>query len=208
MTSERDRGGASGIRFAPGANPWRKRAWLAVSLGVLIAAAWFALAPLQQAPRAQADAGEPRAERAAPEPEAPLSPPNASEGREEERGLAVEPDAEAPQQLLSETGSGDPVVASGIGLFPPPGTDPIKIGIVVPEDFPLPEGYLRHYQVTDDGQPMPAILLFHPDYALLDGSGNPIPLPADRVVPPEHAPPGLAIEMLVPPPPRDEAGAP
>ena len=57
---------------------------------------------------------------------------------------------------------------SGIGLFPPPGTDPIKVGIVVPDDFELPEGYLRHYQVTDDGQELEPILLFHPDYELLD----------------------------------------
>jgi len=97
---------------------------------------------------------------------------------------------------------------SGIGLFPPPGTDPVKIGIVVPDDFPLPEGYLRHYQVTDDGQPMPAILMFHPDYELLDARGQPVPLPENRVVPAELAPPGLAIEMLVPPPPRVEEGAP
>ena len=90
---------------------------------------------------------------------------------------------------------------SGIGLFPPPGTDPIKLGIVVPDDFELPEGYLRHYQVTDDGQELEPILLFHPDYELLDDAGNPIPLPPDRVVPPELAPPGLPIRTLEVPAP-------
>ena len=41
---------------------------------------------------------------------------------------------------------------SGIALFPPLGTDPLKRGILVPEDFELPEGYVRHYQATDDGE--------------------------------------------------------
>jgi hypothetical protein len=85
---------------------------------------------------------------------------------------------------------------SGIALFPPPGTDPIKPGIVVPEDFELPPGYVRHYQTTDDGKQLPAILMFHPDYQPVDADGVAIALPEDRVVPPEMAPPGLAPEML------------
>ena len=47
----------------------------------------------------------------------------------------------------------------------------------MPEDFPLPEGYVRHYQATDDGEPLPAILMFHPDFEWLDENGNQIPLP-------------------------------
>jgi hypothetical protein len=85
---------------------------------------------------------------------------------------------------------------SGIALFPPPGTDPIKSGIVVPEGFELPPGYVRHYQTTDDGKQLPAILMFHPDYQPVDEHGAAIPLPENRVVPPELAPPGLAHRML------------
>jgi hypothetical protein len=85
---------------------------------------------------------------------------------------------------------------TGIALFPPPGTDPIKPGLVVPEDFELPAGYVRHYQVTDDGKQLPAILMFHPDYVPLDADGEKVALPANRVVPAEMAPPGLPIHML------------
>ncbi len=85
---------------------------------------------------------------------------------------------------------------TGIALFPPPGTEPIKSGVVVPEDFELPPGYVRHYQATDDGHRVPAILMFHPDYAPVDDHGAPIPLPADRIVPPEMAPAGMPVQML------------
>ncbi len=84
---------------------------------------------------------------------------------------------------------------SGLALFVP-GTKPIKKGIVVPDDFPLPPGYLRHYQTTDDGQMLSAILMFHPDHTPLDANGQPIPIPENRVVPPELAPAGLPITML------------
>jgi hypothetical protein len=93
-------------------------------------------------------------------------------------------------------GEGDPDAPSGIALFPPPGTEPLKRGYVVPEDFELPPGYVRHYQTTDDGERVPAILMFHPDYRPLDGDGEPIALPADRIVPREMAPPGMPLEML------------
>jgi hypothetical protein len=95
---------------------------------------------------------------------------------------------------------------SGIGVFPPPGTDPPKAGIVVPEDFELPEGYVRHYQATDDGELLPPILMFHPDYEFFDPNGQPIELPPDLIVPPELAPPGLENEPLLelPPPAPDE----
>jgi hypothetical protein len=85
---------------------------------------------------------------------------------------------------------------TGIYLFPPPGTKPIKIGIVVPDDFEVPPGYVKHYQTTDGGKQLQPILMFHPDYQPVDDAGNPIALPADRVVPPDMAPPGLPIEML------------
>jgi hypothetical protein len=89
---------------------------------------------------------------------------------------------------------------TGIALFPPPGTDPPRAGIIVPEGFALPPGYVRHYQVTDDGKDLPPILMFHPDYHPVDASGAPIALPEDRIVPPELAPPGLPIDVLKVPP--------
>ncbi len=98
---------------------------------------------------------------------------------------------------------------TGIAAFEPPGTDPPKTGIVVPDDFPLPEGYVRHYQSDDDGNPLPPILTFHPDYEFVDESGAPVALPESRVVPPELAPSGLPIRMLdVPPPPARPAPRP
>ena len=98
---------------------------------------------------------------------------------------------------------GKPGEKSGMQLFPAHGTKPIKIGIVVPDDFEVPEGYVRHFQATENGELLPPILLFHPDYEWVDDAGNPIELPADRVVPPELAPPGLPIQMLEV---RDEPG--
>lgn len=100
---------------------------------------------------------------------------------------------------------------TGIHLFPPPGTKPIKGGIIVPDGYQLPPGYVRHFQATDDGEPVQAILMFHPDHRPLDADGRPIPLPADRVVPPEMAPPGMPIQMLEAPPVRrdfDETSTP
>jgi len=103
---------------------------------------------------------------------------------------AVAAAAAAPEEAQAEEEQG------GIGVFPPPGTKPIKQGIVVPEGFELPPGYVRHYQATDDGKMLPAILMFHPDYQPMDARGNPIPVPENRVVPPELAPPGMPVQML------------
>jgi hypothetical protein len=104
------------------------------------------------------------------------------------------PSDEPPPHDDPPVGFGPP--GSGIALFPPPGSEPLRSGIVVPEDFPLPEGYVRHHQVTDDGQPLPAILMFHPDYDWVDEGGAPVAIPPDRIVPREMAPPGLPIRML------------
>jgi hypothetical protein len=84
----------------------------------------------------------------------------------------------------------------GIAAFPPPGTKPVKQGIVVPDDFEVPEGYVRHHQTTDDGVQLPPILMFDPDYQFTDEHGAPVRLPEDRVVPPDMAPPGLPLRML------------
>lgn len=94
-------------------------------------------------------------------------------------------------------------VHGGLGAFQPPGTRPPLIGLAVPDDFVLPEGYMRHHQATDDGQRIEAILMFSPDHRWFDAAGRPVALPADRVVPPELAPPGLPIRRIVLPPAAD-----
>jgi hypothetical protein len=91
-------------------------------------------------------------------------------------------------------------VHDGIAAFPPPGTNPPKSGVVVPDDFELPEGYVRYYQSTDDGEALPPILMFHPDYTFTDEQGNPIAIPENRIVPPELVPPGLEATLLQIPP--------
>jgi hypothetical protein len=92
-------------------------------------------------------------------------------------------------------------VYGGLGAFSPPGTRPPLVGIAVPEDFALPEGYVRHYQATDDGQRIEPILMYSPDHQFVDAANRPIAIPHDRVVPPELAPPGLPIRRIVIPAP-------
>ena len=98
-------------------------------------------------------------------------------------------------------------VRTGLGAFSPPGTRPPMIGLAVPEDFVLPDGYVRHHQATDDGQRIEAILMFAPDHKFFDAAKRPIVIPKDRLVPPELAPPGLPIRRIVVPAPI-EAGRP
>jgi len=94
-------------------------------------------------------------------------------------------------------------IHTGLGAFNPPGTSPPLVGLAVPEDYPLPEGYVRHYQATDDGQAIEPILMYSPDYEFLDASGQPIAIPADRVVRAANAPAGLPIRQVRIPPPQD-----
>ena len=95
-------------------------------------------------------------------------------------------------------------VHGGLGAFSPPGTRPPLVGLAVPEDFVLPEGYVRHYQATDDGQRIEPILMFSPDHPPFDAAQR--PMPKDRVVPPELAPPGLPIRRIVIPAPSEPGG--
>lgn len=92
-------------------------------------------------------------------------------------------------------------IHTGIGAFPPPGTSPPLVGLAVPDDYVLPEGYVRHYQATDDGQRIEPILMYSPDFDFFDASGKPIPIPADRVVPADRAPPGMTVRRNRIPPP-------
>jgi hypothetical protein len=104
-----------------------------------------------------------------------------------------QPESQQEPAVTQDTEPSGP--AEGIGLYRP-GTKPLKQGIIVPENFELPPGYMRHYQTTDDGQMQKPILTFHPDYKPVDSNGQPIELPANRVVPPEMAPPGMPIDIL------------
>lgn len=97
---------------------------------------------------------------------------------------------------------------SGLGAFPPPGTRPPLQGLAVPDDFPLPAGYVRHRQATDDGQPIPPILMFAPELDSVVVNGRRVPVPADRVVPPGLAPPGLPLRQVRIPPPLGDEGRP
>jgi hypothetical protein len=81
-------------------------------------------------------------------------------------------------------------------VFPPRGTSPPLPGLIVPDDFELPPGYVRHYQMTDDGRQLEPILMYHPDHQPVDWRGEPIPGTPDRVVPQEEAPTGLPIVIL------------
>lgn len=192
----------------------RGSVWLLAGALVLVALAFLLLVrPLLGArPRASADAAPagavtattpssrddqrragpappaPDARRARPVPRAaaaPPAPPPAATAAAATAGEAPPP---------ADAGGGEE--ASGIALFPPPGTNPPKPGIVVPDDFELPPGYVRHHQVTDDGTQLPPILMFHPDFEWVDAQGRPIELPADHVVPADLAPPGMPVRML------------
>jgi hypothetical protein len=115
-----------------------------------------------------------------------------------------------PNDLASYFAPGDPVPSAaeviqalqesgdhtGLGAFNPPGTSPPLRGLAVPESFVLPPGYVRHHQVTDQGEPLEPILMFSPDLVLRDAAGEVIPLPDDLVVPPELAPPGLPLRPI------------
>lgn len=121
-----------------------------------------------------------------------------------------EPELPIPADRLKDATMGEYIQAlhdagiyEGLGAFNPPGTSPPLEGVAVPPDFELPEGYVRHFQSTDDGQPIEPILMYHPDFDLIDANGNRVPMPADRVVPPEHVPPGMPVRQVQIPQPRE-----
>ena len=206
--------------------PWRPAwAWLALA-GALLAAApllWLWSAPgasagaplvkvavrVPEAMPAAARATEPLASAPAePVRAGPPQPPATA------RHAAREPNADGTPDLADVVNPGEkPTMAeviarlqqagitTGLAAFQAPGTRPPLIGLAVPEDFPLPPGYVRHHQATDDGQRIEAILMFAPGLQLYDTAGRPVPMPADRVVPPELAPPGLPIRRITVPAP-------
>ena len=100
----------------------------------------------------------------------------------------------------------DAGIHSGLGAFNPPGTSPPMIGLAVPEDYLLPEGYVRHFQATDDGQRIEPILMYSPDFNFFDSNGQQIVIPENRVVPDNMAPPGLVIRPIKKPEPLEPGG--
>lgn len=106
-----------------------------------------------------------------------------------------------PGDAVPDTGElikalNDAGIHEGIAAFNPPGTSPPMMGLRVPENFALPPGYVRHHQVTDQGEPIDPILMFAPDFEFFDERGRPVAIPENRVVPPELAPPGLPLEPI------------
>ena len=158
---------------------------------------------------AAASAGDP-GDVAMPVPSIDPSPERVAAGRQSghvrrRRAPARE---EGPSSGAAELQARDVIPAlvasgakTGIAVFPLPGTDPLKPGIIVPEDFDLPEGFVRHYQTDDNGKRLPPILIVHPDYDLVNERGEIVPLPDGRMVPPELAPAGMPIRMLEVPKP-------
>ena len=196
-----------GVRVVPKPRNARRgtRLWMAVAV-VMVATmvAWWVLAPIpSNAPGADAAAAPatvdqnktddlPRAARrvataaSEDEPQPPSTDPN---------DLAAyfhpgdpEPTGAEVIEALQNAG-----IRTGLGAFNPPGTSPPLEGLAVPDSFDLPKGYVRHHQVTDEGVPIEPILMFSPDFTLYDAQGRPIAMPANRVVPPELAPPGLPL---------------
>lgn len=198
----------------------RRDVWAVVAIGLGIVAVLLALRSGAQPPRPAepvatapppAPASAPPAADATPDSGAaavPATMPRSRAGKLRAlRALGVTPERgpEGKRQLdaapvieaLKGAGSRE-----GIAAFGTPGTDPPKSGVVVPDGWELPEGYVRHHQSTDDGEQLPPILMFHPDYTFSDEHGNPIEVPPDRVVPPELVPPGFPVERLDVPPRR------
>jgi hypothetical protein len=135
---------------------------------------------------APAPAPAPTAARARPPRREAHSPVMADLARPE---LPPEEEPMAPP-LFESSGEG------GLAVFPARGTKPVLRGLVVPDDFEVPEGFVRHFQTSEEGERLEAILLFHPDATPRDRQGNQVPMPANRVVPPELAPPGLPLRFL------------
>jgi len=172
-----------------------------VSLAVVVAVVAIRLAPARQ----PTEATSPPDVQARTQPAAPPAPAPVGEHAPVAEHAKVVPRRKGSAEPAKPVDGEDPDATftlpkpgerTGIAVFPPPGTKPVKRGIIVPEGFELPPGYVRHHQTTDDGKQLPAVLMFHPDFEFVDERGTPVRLPEDRIVPPEMAPPGMPIQML------------
>jgi hypothetical protein len=189
-----------------GAGARRRHRLLAVGL-LLACAGGIGFFALHEPAHAQAD-GRPRSTAAATLADATAmarQPPSARRMPDrpaaDDLASVVVPGTPAPTMGEVIEGLHRAGIRTGLGAFNPPGTSPPLVGLAVPEDYVLPEGYVRHHQATDDGQAIEPILMYSPDYEFLDAAGQSIAIPADRVVPPALAPPGLPIRQVRIPPP-------
>ena len=212
--SRADGEGMRVIDKAPVARGGKLR-WVAAAVAMVLALAlaggWSMREPASGATGAvaQADAPGDAANGAGDDrlASAPRAPRDATQGRQampnqDPDDLAAyfqpgdpEPTGAQVIEALQQAG-----IRTGLGAFNPPGTSPPLVGLAVPEDFALPPGYVRHHQVTDEGVAIEPILMFSPDFVLHDAQGRPIAMPADRVVPPALAPPGLPLRQIQIPP--------
>ena len=155
-------------------------------------------------PQAQTDAGDADATAASAMARQPLMPRRAqARPAADDLASVIVPGTPAPSMGEVIEGLHRAGIHTGLGAFNPPGTSPPLVGLAVPDDYVLPEGYVRHYQATDDGQAIEPILMYSPDYEFVDASGQPMAIPADRVVPAAQAPAGLPIRLVRIPPPQD-----
>jgi hypothetical protein len=214
-----------GLRATPAVA--RGQAWQPSLMYLLVAAAlvagWLSYvwapegAPAPQVsatplPAPRASSAAPLAQQAAaplppPPLEAPVPSPSPDRAPDPNDLAQHVPPGQAPSmgeviKRLHQAG-----VRTGLGAFSPPGTRPPLVGLAVPADFTLPDGFVRHHQTTDDGQDIEPILMFAPDRPFFDAAGRPIEIPKDRVVPPEWAPPGLPLRRIVVPPPLQPGSA-
>lgn len=177
-----------------GAGTWVLVGAVVVTLVCLVLGAWLALAPLEapaEEPGGSAEQRTPKVRRVQV-----TARPKAATVQER---VAQEAAAQGvPAEVIAEAmrDAGPAPERGGLALFPAMGTQPLMEGLIVPEGYELPEGYVRHYQVTDDGQMLPAILMFHPDFTPKDEQGKPLKVPENRVVPWDMAPPGMPLELL------------
>lgn len=210
------------IRRPPTAGVGRLIALAVTALGVA-AGSWLLLQPSGPASQAEAviDAAQfdaeppvpsatarPVAARRTPLPRVdPVDPPESVEDYElpsldpDDIAAYIRPGDEEPTMAELIDALRAAGIHEGIAAFNPPGTSPPLEGLAVPEDFELPEGYVRHYQATDQGEAIEAILMYSPDYEFYDESGRLVTVPEDRVVPEDRAPPGLPIRRVRIPPP-------
>lgn len=190
----------------------RRAPWLwAVSTVLVVLGATAAWSLLASRPHAgtEAASGGPRAPSGATDTASSSTQAVGQGTRQPAADDSPRPPVDDPNDLAAWFEPGDPEptgaeviealheagIRTGIGAFNPPGTSPPLQGLAVPDGFDLPEGYVRHHQVTDQGVPIEPILMFAPGFVLRDAQGRPVALPADRVVPPAYAPPGMPLRQ-------------
>ncbi|HEX5745723.1 MAG TPA: hypothetical protein VFZ09_05735 [Archangium sp.] len=179
-------------RKSTGSGTWIVGLGLGVTVVCLLLSAWLVSSPASVPSPPETEPV--RLAQGAPAPSPTPSRP-APKAAPRPQSVPAQPSEPTPQEEPVPQDAAPAGPAEGINLYRP-GTSPLKQGIIVPENFELPPGYVRHYQTTDNGEGIKPILMFHPDYKPVDSKGVPVELPSNRVVPPELAPPGMPIEIL------------